>query len=499
MQLKAERWSVHIDDQEVKPIDEMNGRIVYLNGNCTCSEKISDAAFPQVTRDGVIKLRRCVEMFQWVETKHENTDDDGNVTRTWYTYEQKWADHYQSVTQDESKRNQPFPLPSTIRAEPYRASGMTLAQGDACAEAKHENVKMGAYYLGNYVIRELANWQHTEDISAEQVVVNPSMVSAEGWFSTGKNPFEGGATLKDGHWYFGDRTGEAIGNVRVSFEELKCGPVTICGVLAKTEQGFTFVPILRPDAGASGESIWAELGGGAASCCLRVRELHYEEEDDEDFKERLKDWPMELTQREKKGFRKSKTSTENAEYNPDADLDDLCCVGPFGGKVIELMHYCGLEEEFLGVAEKHIELPQMMKKEGSDAANRHCTARVGGLCGLCIGSLCIISPLTSLLTANMFVAAFGGALLSCVLSCLAMLCSLGCFMCITSCAWLAHRPTMAVPGFMICFCCFFCMYWMMVEAQERSQNTTTQPPNQGFNAGTAFLAFGNLRHMAHRG
>merc|ERR1719223_2002167 len=133
------------------------------------------------------------------------------------------------------------------------------------------------------------------------------------------------------------------------------------------------------------------------------------------------------------------------------------------------MHWLGLEEEFLGVAEKRQELHTMMNREGSDAASRHCSARFAGCVCLCVGSLLVISPITSLLTGNWLVAALGGALLSAFITCIAMLCSFGCFVCIMSCAWLAHRPTLAVPGFMVCFCCFFCMYWGMVDAHEHSQ------------------------------
>jgi len=486
MQLKAERWAIHIDDPEIKPFDDMEGRICYMSGKSSVDETIADEAFPQVTRTNVIKLRREVEMFQWVEEKHEDTDSNGDVTRVWYTYSQSWRDSHQSVCHDDSKINPEFPLSGTRRQESYRV-GYFIADGNGgtgpCAEAKHENVKLGSYYLGDYVIRELQNWKPTEDITPEQVVVNKRMVRG----STAR--FEGSAKKIERHWYFGDRTGNEIGNVRVRFEELQCGPTTLCGVLAKTEKGFTTVPILRADAAGAGDSFWAELGGGAAGCCLRVRELHYEEEDDDDFKERLKDWPIELTKKEMKSFHRAKTAKEVTEYNPEADIEDLCCVGPFGGAVIKLMHYIGLEEEFLGVAEKDMELRALMSKENSDAASRHNAARVGGCICLCCGSLLIISPITALLNYNWLVAALGGAFLSAVISCLAMLCSLGCCLCIMSCAWLVYRPILAVFGFLVCFLCFLGMYWLLNESYEHTQET----------GAAAFLALRQVRQAVHLG
>jgi len=316
---------------------------------------------------------------------------------------------------------------------------------------------------------------------------------------------EGEATEKDGFWYFGGRTGDSIGNVRVQFEELQCGPTTLCGVLAKTETGFTMVPILRADAAGAGDSFFAELGS-SGGCCLRVREMHYEDEDDDDFKERLKDWPIELTKKEKKGFHRAATAKNFEEYNPEADIEDLCCVGPCGGGVIKAMHYFGLEEEFLGVAEKDMELKTLMKKENSDAANRHHAARITGLCLLTTGSLLIISPVVALLNYNWMVAALGGALLSALISCLAMLCSFGCCLCIMSCAWLVYRPFLAVFGFLICFCCYFAMYWVLTDAYTHTQQTgtsygpTAEPPHHGAGVGygaAAFLAFRQVRHAVH--
>merc|ERR1719223_348955 len=117
------------------------------------------------------------------------------------------------------------------------------------------------------------------------------------------------------------------------------------------------------------------------------------------------------------------------------------------------MHWLGLEEEFLGVAEKRQELHTMMNREGSDAASRHCSARFAGCVCLCVGSLLVISPITSLLTGNWLVAALGGALLSAFITCIAMLC---------------------------CFGCFVCMYWGMVNAHEHAQSNGEPPQNQGY-------------------
>lgn len=74
---------------------------------------------------GKLRGRRVVEMYQWVEQRHEQVSRDkkGNVTsrRVYYTYSQQWRSSYERVSHDVSKINPPFPvLPGSNDFEPER-------------------------------------------------------------------------------------------------------------------------------------------------------------------------------------------------------------------------------------------------------------------------------------------------------------------------------------------------------------------------------------------
>jgi len=464
MQLKAERYAVHIDDPEREPLEEMDGQIVYASGTSTVSEGLADDKFPKVTSTDKIKLRRVVEMYQWVETEHTEEDNNGN-SRTYYTYEKKWRDCYENVHHDNDKRNPSMDIESSSRGDSYRLStALCCGSGEDCVEAKHVNVKLGAYYLGDYVIRELTNWKPKE--------LTTDMLKDKKLSGSGNKRFMKGEPEadSDGWWYFGSKND--IGDARVRFEELCSGPLTVVGVLSKTVTGWTFVPILRADAKGAGDSLCAELGG---SCCFRVKELHYapaEDEADEQFKENLKDRSPELSKTEKKSFNRSKTSAEVKSYNPEEDIDDLCCIGPFGGCVISLMHWIGLEEEFLGVSEKEESLDKVMSREGKDAASRHHMMRIGGWLLLILGSFMIISPVIKLLNFHWIATLMGGGLISLVLICLACACSSGAFCCIVSLSWITHRPFLASVGIAMCILTFVGTYMFMHDQEQKSRGST---------------------------
>jgi len=183
MQLKAESHAVHIDDPERPPIPELNGRIVYISGTSTCTENISDGHFKNVKAEGKLKLRRQVEMYQWME--HRKEVGEGDNKRTEYSYTQEWCDCEIKISGDSSKQNPPMPLSSTQRQpRGYRAAqDLCAGNGIDCAAAEHENVKLGAYYFNEYVIREMNNWKNKEDVTAEMLI---SGAPGGSWFFGGK-------------------------------------------------------------------------------------------------------------------------------------------------------------------------------------------------------------------------------------------------------------------------------------------------------------------------
>jgi len=329
-----------------------------------------------------------------------------------------------------------------------------------CPCVPHENFKLGKYYLGEYVIRELLNWKTKEDVTEAMVKSGPITASKE-------------LTQEKDFWYLSGRPSQPqVGDIRVRFEELVPGPLTVVGVLSKTKTGWTFVPILRADSAKAGDGCAAEFGNSCCPCLFRVKELHYglDEEGDEELKAELPNRPLELRRTEMAELKRSDTAI-NTSFEND-DIDDLCCVGCFGAQIVKLMHYVGLEEEFLAVSEQKQELHSIMKDESSAAANRHHAARVCGLVGLCCASSCIVSPIIALLNYNWLASLLVGWWLGSIIGCCACVTSLFAFLVIVSAAWIAHRPWMAMFGISMALS-LLVMSYMFVSSQAAS--TTAAP------------------------
>jgi len=418
MRFKAQRYAVHLEDAGLEPFDELNGRIVYVNGTTECTESLCDDKFGKVKSEGKIKLRRRVEMYQHVE--HEQEEGEGDNKRTVYTYTQEWCDDRQACNHDQSGQHQnpAFPIPSTRRQHPYRAWCETAA-GEDCVSAKHENVHMGKYYLDDFVIREMNNWQDKEDLTDDMLKYS------------GK-----GKPVKNGsYWYYdGASEGNAqVGGLRIKFEELHTGKISICGVLAKNKNGWSFVPIVKKDAQGACDSLVAECG---TSCCFSPETLRYSTDDEEDvkyLKEQLDHRAVEYDHDERKKLARSGTMMDNT---PENDMDDLCCTGLFGQGINKLMHWIGLEDEFLAVAEEDKSLNAMIQAEAEDMEQKVSVMRAATWCCLVIATLLIINPIMKLLNYNWLVTMLGGGLLSCIICCCAMMCTCSAYMLLVSSAWI---------------------------------------------------------------
>jgi hypothetical protein len=83
--------------------------------------------------------------------------------------------------------------------------------GEDCAQAAHEKVCVGSYYLGELVIRELMNWKTKDDVTAEMLQEN-------------KGAIKGEPMLKADWWYFGGEGSEKIGDVRVNLRSSSLDP-----------------------------------------------------------------------------------------------------------------------------------------------------------------------------------------------------------------------------------------------------------------------------------
>lgn len=72
----------------------LNGKLVHLSGKLATEKPARDPIFG-VSGDGLLRLKRSVEMYQWKESKHEHTTQSvggSKETETTYWYERVWSE-----------------------------------------------------------------------------------------------------------------------------------------------------------------------------------------------------------------------------------------------------------------------------------------------------------------------------------------------------------------------------------------------------------------------
>lgn len=115
---------ISISSDKVDPAN--NGKLVYLQGNATTDEVLSDGLFGVSTRD--LELQRNVEMFQWVETSQSKTEEKVGGTKetvTTYTYNKQWSGH--SVDSSSFKQSGGHQNPAMqYQSESYKANTVTV-------------------------------------------------------------------------------------------------------------------------------------------------------------------------------------------------------------------------------------------------------------------------------------------------------------------------------------------------------------------------------------
>ena len=118
-----------------QPIQTHNEKLVHLSGHLKTNSPLSDPEFGVSVY--ATHLKRSVEMYQWVETKHKREFKEGSRTRveTTYSYNSEWKSNIVSSSSFHSsstKYRNPtaFPLsPSTKSADPVHVRSFSLSPG----------------------------------------------------------------------------------------------------------------------------------------------------------------------------------------------------------------------------------------------------------------------------------------------------------------------------------------------------------------------------------
>ncbi len=197
---------VSVDAAKVDPARE--GQLVHVAGDTKAASPVKD---PDFGFDAVgLKLTRKVEMYQWKEEKHSETQKKlggGEETVTRYTYNREWSDKAIDSSQFRNSaehRNPPMP---NIASRSFQAP----------------DAKLGAYALGEPVVRLLG---------AQDAFSAPESATAQARARLGQR-----ARVLQGVVYSGANPDQpATGDVRVAWQLLPLIPVSV--VARQTQSGF---------------------------------------------------------------------------------------------------------------------------------------------------------------------------------------------------------------------------------------------------------------------
>lgn len=172
------------------------GALAFVQGDLRAEGQRLDPEFNQVA-DG-LGLRRRVEMFQWKEhkeTKEETSTGGSKTTRTRYSYEQVWdddlidSDSFKETAGHRNPDRMPFP------SQTWRA----------------ENARLGDLLVEQEVLAEVGGWKPM----APQAERLPQNLAA--------------SLTVDGDRLSTVDGSPKIGDIRVRFERLPDGPVSVVG------------------------------------------------------------------------------------------------------------------------------------------------------------------------------------------------------------------------------------------------------------------------------
>lgn len=183
--------------------------LVHTQGNAATKETLEDAKFGlRVTNS--VKLRRHVEMYQWVEKSHTQTRDKpggGKETITTYSYAKEWSSIACRTEHSKTHTNPPMPLKGTMQ------------QANSAA--------LDAFEIPQELISKMTAWQ---PCTSECKTFTPNDV-----------PCLMKAALNGKYIQSGADRGFSpqIGDLRISFDRVPCGLVTVLAV----QHNNTFVPM----------------------------------------------------------------------------------------------------------------------------------------------------------------------------------------------------------------------------------------------------------------
>jgi len=400
---KAKDHCVIIDDISVEPPEILVDHVVFATGTTSQKETLVDPVFSLITAENAVRLHRQVEMLQM------SNDEDATL---------KWAET--TIPSPNGKQPNPaMPFPSSSRFN--------------CVQAPAGSVKMGVFYCGAFVRRDMTNWETLDPNTIIDKMKSCAALEGKSLHSV----------IKDKYIYFAagpdvnlDRT---VGTFRVSFEVLKCGPLAVLGVL-ENKDGWSFLPLVHEHCTHS-HALCEDI------TCKQRQNLHWTGRKDDlpSLKAAVEKIETELT--------KSDLSSLDAQLltqqNEDFDAIDMMAgkdTHPFSKMFTSILGH----EDFIPLAETSVGYEAFISKTAWNATKRTNSNRVGflfaGVCGVffILAPLLLIFSFSICMPYNSFICYMPGAPFFLILCAGGFVCSSSCTALIMAISMIRFRPLISI-------------------------------------------------------
>ena len=210
-------------------------KLVHLSGTMETKAPVRDIAFG-VGADNLLRLKRTVEMFQWVEHKESHSRKNlggSETTETTYTYRKEWTDH---------------PVDANRFHEPGGHGNPSMPVRSATIDS--QDVRLGAYEVDRGVLEAVSAFSSFDPGQGANLPA--------GYRKTGDMLYRGN-----------DSAAPAIGDIRVHF---KAVPAQTMSVVAQQTGG----GVLAPFHDANGYKI-ALADAGVVPAAVMFKEKAHEE------------------------------------------------------------------------------------------------------------------------------------------------------------------------------------------------------------------------------
>ncbi|XPS88239.1 conserved uncharacterized membrane protein, DUF1625 [Desulfosarcina variabilis str. Montpellier] len=197
---------VSVSDEQVDPANQ--GRLVHLSARADTDETLTDATF--AVSQTALRLKRMVEMYQWKEHRETRTvkqTGGGEKKETSYSYSRVWSASVISSSGFKRRNGHENPTDMPFGSKTLNAS----------------NVMLGAFVLSPALVREIDNWV---PVTIDASTAIPAALGSQGMIHG------------NGYYRGQDPGNPAIGDVRITFNAVYPGPVS----LIAAQQGKSFAP-----------------------------------------------------------------------------------------------------------------------------------------------------------------------------------------------------------------------------------------------------------------